>query len=120
MPARVARPARKIFHKPLDLWSLARARTDYTDCCIKYCFSRQNALKQIIPACGIILNQCFRLVNHWFRLVNRWFGIVNQWFSIKFSREYNPKQYFTIVSRAGTKNTPHFSQLKPYITQQSV
>ena len=77
-PARVARPARKIFHKqPLDLWSLARARTDLTDCCMKYCFSNQNALKQIIPACGIILNQWFRIVNQWFSVVNRWFILLN-------------------------------------------
>ena len=102
MPARVARPARKIFHKPLDLWSFARARTDltdYTDCRIKYGFSRQDALKQIIPACGIILNQWFRIVNHWFSVVNRWFRIVNQWFCIQFSREFYPKPYYRIVSR---------------------
>ena len=99
MPARVARPARKFFLKPLDLWSLARARTDLTDCCIKYCFSNQNTLKQIIPACGIILNQCFSVVNHWFSVVNRWFRIVNQWFSIQFSQDFNLKLYFRIVSR---------------------
>ena len=102
MPARVARPARKFFHKPLDFWSIARARTDltdYTDCRIKYGFSRQDALKQIIPACGIILNQCFSVVNHWFSVVNRWFKIVNQWFCIKFSRVFYLKPHFAIVSR---------------------
>ena len=73
---------------------------------MKYCFSNQNALKQIIPACGIILNQWFRIVNHWFRIVNhwfsvvnRWFRIVNQWFCIQFSREFYPKPYYRIVSR---------------------
>ena len=84
MPARVARPARKIILHSMD---------------VKYCFSNQNALKQIIPACGIILNQCFRLINHWFSVVNRWFRIVNQWFCIQFSREFYPKPYYTIVSR---------------------
>ena len=63
---------------------------------VKYCFSNQNALKQIIPACGIILNQCFSVVNHWFSVVNRWFRIVNQWFSIKFSREFNLLQLFNV------------------------
>ena len=85
-PARVARPARKLFqHSKI----------------VKYCFSNLNPWIQFVPRAGTILNQCFRLLNHWFSVVNRWFSIVNRWFRIV-------NRWFTIKLLSDCSSQPLF------------